>query len=249
MFGSSKKKKPSLLKRLLYLVVLVSGSGGFGGWALQDHPQLQTLLKTLVGDDAGSLESLDAITVKKKVATAVVGVLKKTSEELSDEFSEPGVYQVSIPKVTLDPAEFKEGRTVDVQAKVIKLDPRGRDMTIWDSRPFGERLVVAGKGELSTGWPVRYFKVPWSPGDQVVVEIYDARGGLFVQPKRFALTPAGPGVRDFPLRSGTFALVPIRAAAADPGARGNRIEFRSRRVGDLDPVNPQQVAERPILIK
>jgi hypothetical protein len=176
----------------------------------------------------------------------VVSVIK---QKTGGEFSKPGVYQVVIPKVTLDPAAFRSGQTVDIQAKVIKIDPRGRDAMIWESKPFGERLAVVGKDELTTGWPVRTFQVPWSPGDQVVVEVYDHRGGLFVQPRRFALAPAGPESRDFPLKSGTFALVPLRASASNQASRGNQIEFRSARLGDLDQKNSTQVAERPIVIK
>lgn len=248
MFGSSKKKKPSLFKRLIYLVVLLSSSGGVGGWALnlQDHPQVKALLGILSDAEADGLDSIDAKSVEQKVAKAVVGVIK---QKAGIDFSRPGVYQVVIPKVTLDPAAFRSGQTVDIQAKVIKIDPRGRDATIWESKPFGERLAVVGKDELTTGWPVRTFQVPWSPGDQVVVEVYDHRGGLFVQPRRFALAPADPGARDFPLKSGTFSLVPLRGSASNQASRGNQIEFRSSRLGDLDQKNSTQVAERPIVIK
>jgi hypothetical protein len=245
MFGSRKKKKPSLLRRLVYLVVLLSSGGSFGGWALKDHPQVQALLKLVTGADGVSLDSLDAKTVEGKVASAVVGVITKSR----DEFSKPGVYQVSIPRVSLDPAAFNPGHTVDIQAKVIKLDPRGRDVTIWDSKPFGERLAVVGKEELATGWPLRMFRVPWTPGDQIVVEVYDHRGGLFVQPKRFALAPPGPASKEFPLRSGTFPLVPFRTAERSQSADENRIDFVSSRIGDLEEKNSTQVAERPIVIK
>jgi hypothetical protein len=247
MFGSGKKKKkPSLLKRLVYLVVLLSSGGGVGGWALQDHPQVKALLNILSDAEANGIDSIDVKSVEGKVASAVAGVIQ---QKVGGDFSRPGVYQVVIPKVSLNPAGFKPGHTVDIQAKVIKLDPRGRDMTLWESKPFGERLAVVGKEQLTTGWPVRMFQVPWNPGDQLVVEVYDNRGGLFVQPRRFALAPAGPGARDFPLKSGTFDLVPIRAANSEQVARGSQIEFRSQRIGDLDQNNSTQVAERPIVIR
>ena len=248
-FGSSRKKKPSLFKRLIYLVVLLSSSGGFGGWALKDYPMVQNLLSQITGEDVAtleSLESLDAVAVKKKVASAVVEVIRNKA---FDEFSKPGIYQVTIPKVRLDQASFKPGHTVDIQAKVVKLDRNGRDATIWESKPFGERLAVVGKDELTAGWPVRNFQVAWSPGEQIVVEVYDRRGGLFVQPKRFALAPAGPNSRDFPLKSGTFSLVPMRMAENGQGSQTNQIEFASQRIGDLAQKNSTQVAERPIVIK
>ena len=47
-----------------------------------------------------------------------------------------------------------------------------------------------GKDELTAGWPDRPFQVEWNPGDQFVLEVYDARMGLFIQPRRFTLAQA-----------------------------------------------------------
>jgi len=243
MFGSRKKNKPSFLRRLLYLFALLSSGGGFGGWALQDYPQVRALISMVTGADNQTLDGIDAKTVEVKVASAVADVIKMSRNQ----FSTPGVYEVTIPRVKLDGAGFKVGHTVDIQAKVLKLDPRGRDATIWESKAFGERLAVVGRDELTTGWPHRPFQVSWSPGEQVVVEVFDNRGGFFVQPKRYALAPPETNTRDFPLRTGTFALLPMKGS--ESSSRGNHIDFVSSRVGDLEQKNSTRVAERPIVIK
>lgn len=50
MFGK-KRKQPSLLRRLAYFVLLLSGGGaGIGGYALKDHPTVQAILTYLAGE-------------------------------------------------------------------------------------------------------------------------------------------------------------------------------------------------------
>ena len=244
MFGSSKKtKKPSLIKRLIYLFAFLTTGGGFGGWALKDHPQVRTLISLVTGADEETLDAIDAKAVQGKVAEVVGEVITKSRSD----FSKPGVYQVTISKVKLDPSAFKPGQRIDIQAKVLKLDPRGRDAIVWESKPFGPRVAEVGKDELSASWPMRSFQVSWNPGDSLVVEVYDHRGGLFVQPRRYALAPPDPNSQDFPLKSGTFALVPIKSN--DVASKGNQIDFVSSRIGDIGQKNSTQVAERPIVIK
>ena len=73
MFGR-KKKKPSLFRRLVYFVLLASGSGaGIGGYALKDHPTVQALL-TLVAGDAGKDDASD---VEKSLVGDVVDLLQE----------------------------------------------------------------------------------------------------------------------------------------------------------------------------
>ncbi len=225
MFGSKTKRKPSLFRRLICVVMLLSGGGaGFGGWAFKDHPQVQALWNVVMGQAAdGNGPKLDGSLVSN-----VIGKLAP-----SDQFSQSGIFQVTIPKVQLDPVLFKAGHTVDIQAKVTKLDPRGRDTTLWESKAYGERLSVAGKDDLTAGWPHRPFQVEWNPGDQIVVEVFDRKTGLFMEPKRFILAPADSAPREFPLKTGTFPLDPADKPERTTNPRNTCIAFQSERVGDL----------------
>ncbi len=228
MFGSKKKPKRSLFKRLVYLVMVLSGGGaGFGGWAFKDHPQVQAIWNAVMGQAAdGDGPKLDG--------SLVTNVIEKLAS--SDQFSQPGIYKVAIAKVQLDPVLFKAGQTVDIQAKVTKLDPRGRDATLWESKAYGERLAVAGKDDLTAGWPHRPFSVEWNPGDQIVVEVFDRKTGLtglFQEPKKFILAPADRAAREFPLKTGTFALAPVEKPERPTDPRNTCIAFQSERAGDL----------------
>ena len=240
---SRKKQGPSLLRRLMYLIVLISGgSAGVGGWVFKDHPRAQALWTLITGNPADqSGTGLD-----DSLVTEVAQALKPR-----DEFRQPGTYQVTIAKVELDQRLFKPGHTVDIQARVKKLDPAGRDKTLWDAKAYGERLAVVGKDELTAGWPHRPFQVEWNPGDELVLEVFDARPGLFTQPRRFTLASADSAPSEFPLKSGDFALEPIDRPDPPVDPRNNHVVLQSQRVGDRHPKNqsPPMVAERPIVIK
>jgi hypothetical protein len=245
MFRSRKRQKPSLLRRLFYLLVLCCGGGaGVGGWALKDHPRAQALWTLVTGkpvDDAGAgTPSLDGSLVRE-----VAGALEPRTD-----FRTPGVYQVTIRKVELDPALFRRGHTADIQVKVHARDAYGRDATLWESRTFGERLAVVGKDELSAGWPNRPFPIEWKPGRQVILEVYDRKsGGLFIHSTSFTLAVTDPAVGEFPLKTGDFALQPVEKvdAALDPGK--NHVVLRSQRQADSAQQESEQVATRPIVIK
>jgi hypothetical protein len=236
-----KKPKQSLFRRLIYLLMIVSGGGvGIGGWTFKDHPQVQALWTLVTGQtvDAGDTPKLDG-----SLVTAVIDTLKPR-----DEFSQPGIYQVTIPKIQLDPALFKMGHTVDIQAKVTKLDPSGRDSTLWESKAYGERLAVAGKDDLTAGWPHRPFQVEWNTGEQIVVEVFDRKTGLFMEPKKFILAPADVAPREFPLKTGTFPLEPAQKPNPPADPRNTTIVFQSQRVGDLQQTpsagEPRQESQR-----
>ncbi len=170
----------------------------------------------------------------------------------ADQFREPGTYQVTVNAVQLDPSSFKPGHTVDLQAKLYKLGSRGKDETLWESKPYGERLAVVGRDELTAGWPHRPFQVDWSPGDELVLEVYDAKPGLFNQPQKFTLAQAGTGAPAFPLKSGEFPLEPARKPERPLDPRINHVVLESQRVGgprSTHDQSPTQVADRPIVIK
>lgn len=248
MFGRSKKKPRSLLRRLAYFVLLLSGSGaGIGGWALKDHPTVKAIL-TFVAGDAGKDDASD---VEKSLVGEVVGLVKK-----GPDFTKAGVYQVTINKVELAQAMFKPGHTVDIQAKVTKRDGRGQDSVVWESRNYGERLAVVGKDALTFGWPNRPFRVEWSPGEVVFLEVYDRKNGLFAQSKRFTLSSSN-GEADFPLKTGDFNLEPQRRPEPPIDSRLNHVVLNTQLVGDSKDrpkgPSPSRVAntdsDRPIVIK
>ncbi len=245
MFGR-KRKSGSLFKRLLYFILLATGSGaGIGGWALKDHPAVQALLTAVAGDADGD----NPAGVEKVLVGDVADLLNKKK---GPDFRRAGVYQVTISKVELAQALFKPGHTVDMQAKVTKRDPRGQDTVVWESRQFGERLAVVGKDALTVGWPNRPFQVEWSPSEVVFLEVYDRKNGFFAPPKRFTLS-SSDGAAEFPLKSGDFTLEPQRKLESAVDPRANHIVLNSQLVGDLKDraARPEQVAgsDRPIIIK
>ncbi len=243
MFGSRKRTKSSPLKRLFYILMAFCGGGaGVGGWALKDHPRVQAIWMLVTGNSADATS--DAPELDKSLVSEVVGILKP-----SDDFRKPGLFRVTINKVELEPALFKHGHTVDIQAKVHALDSRGRDTILWDSKEFGERLAVVGKDTLTAGWPNRPFQVEWSPGRTLSLQVYDRKTGLFIPPKSFTLASSDAAAGEFPFKTGDLPLQPDQKTDQAPGVRSNHIVLVSQRVGDTQQRDPAQLAERPIVIK
>ena len=122
-----KKNSNSLFRRLIYFVVmLVTGGGaGVGGWAFKDHPRMQALIGMVMGkaEEPGA----DGSDLKSKLTSAVAGVLQ-------DDPRQPGLYKVKITEIQLDPKLFKTGHTVDIQARVLKIDGQGSE-----TRRLGEQ--------------------------------------------------------------------------------------------------------------
>ena len=135
MFGR-KKKSRSLFKRLIYFVLLASGSGaGIGGWALKDHPAVKALLAAVTG----SPDDDNPSDVEKALVGDVADLLSKNK---GADFRRAGVYQVTINKVELDQGLFKPGHTVDIQAKVTKARP---------ARPGHDRLGIPAVWRATRG--------------------------------------------------------------------------------------------------
>ncbi len=232
MAKTRKKSQGSWFKRMLYLIMLVSG--GSSGWLVKDYPNVQAVWALVTGKliPGGEEEGSDA---ESALATKVVDLLRPT-----DHFDQPGTYQVTIPKVHLDSHLFRVGKTVNIQARVLKVDSHGRPSTLWETKSYGEQLAVAGKDDLIAGWPQRPFQVEWNPGERLTIEVYDRHNVLFVEPKTFHLAPSDSEPREFPLKPGTF---PLEAAqkpdiAVDP--RNNSIVLQSQRVGDLPGGRPAE---------
>ena len=236
------RKGRTSFRRLVYFAILLISGSGAGGYAFQDHPVVQSLLNAIVGKSAdGSAPTLDGTLV-----TDVVDALKPR-----DSFSQPGLYQVTVANVALDQKLFKPGHTVDIQARVRKVNGAGREATLWDAKSFGSRLAVVGKDELTAGWPDRPFQVEWKPGDQFVLEVYDARTGLFIEPRRFTLAQDSSAATEFPLRSGDFPLESAQKSDSPVNPRTNHVVLKTERLRNLSSASqgPTQVAERPIVIK
>jgi hypothetical protein len=246
-----RKQKTPIWKRLVYLLAILSGGGGVGGWAFKDHPALQALYTLATGQAPPQVTPTGFIrpastggrSAAGSVARAVVNVLRPR-----DDFRKPGVYQVTIAKVQLDPKVFRSGHTADLQARVSRLDTHGREQTLWDSKNFGERRVVVGQDELSAGWPYRPFEVEWKPGEPLVVEVFDRNGGLF-EPVRFVVAAPSEEPREFPLKSGEFPLEKPRLLSRRDDPQVGRIVFRTERVADLPVPAIADDTDRPIIIK
>jgi hypothetical protein len=123
MTRARRKRGPSLLRRLIYFAIVLSG-GGAGGYAFQNNSLVRSLLNVVTGQPADKvLATLDDSLVKD-----VVNVIKP-----ADATGAPGLYEVAITKVELDQKLFRPGHTVDIQARVRRLGPAGRS----SSRPGG----------------------------------------------------------------------------------------------------------------
>ena len=177
-------------------MLLTGGGVGVGGWVFKDHPQVQALWTLVTGNPAADDAVDDSVGA---LAKEVVDRLKP-AESFS---ASTGTYQVTIRQVHLDPNLFRAGRTVDIQARVLKPDGHGRSTTLWDTSRYGERLAVAGKDELIAEWDHEPFQVEWSPGDQLTLEVYDGR----------AHGPVPPSLQAFVL-----ARFPLRAPRISPEA-------------------------------
>jgi hypothetical protein len=227
-------------------MLLTGGGAGAGGWAFKDHPRMQALLGLIFSraEDPGAVET----ELKTELTTAVKQVLSH------DDPRHGGVFKVKITEIHLDRKLFHDGRTVDIQARVRKLDARGQSTTAWESREFGENLAVAGKDDLSFTFLNRPFEVEWAPGEKVDVQVWDRKGTLF---ERRELKMALPEPGLFPLASGTHALEVVSRDGLSLNSDLNRIVFQSQRLAasqnqhaPASPVeDPKEVAERPIVIK
>ena len=208
MARTRKKPRGSLFKRFLYFVIVVTG--GSSGWLVKDYPAVKAVWSLVSGEpvpgDGQSPDTAEAI-------TATVAKLLKPA----DQFSQPGTYQVTIPKVHLDPHLFKVGHTVDIQARVLKVDPQGRSTTLWETK-----AVRRAAGRRRQGRADRGMAPPAVPGG--------------VEPRRAA---HGRGLRppDRPLR---------RAQAVRPRARRFRAPRVPAQARHASRSRPAQKPDSPV---
>jgi hypothetical protein len=147
-----------------------------------------------------------------------------------------GVYTVKIASVSVDKDEFKEGEKVDLQVLIKRVDPEGKEETLWDSRTFGERLATVGKDPLSANWSDRPFEIAWQQGEQIVLEVWDRRG---LSDTRIAWLKSAPGSKEFPLK-GTQSLTLLKdgdTPIAERRGATNQIVFETSRKGDIPPAD------------
>lgn len=259
----SPAERSALFRRILYFVVMAAtgGSAGIGGWLCKDYPQLQPIIALFLGQPDESGRASDFKDPIEAAGETVKGMFAESSNR-------PGVYQVKIDSVQLDPKAFTPGRTVDIQAQVRRIDVDGAESVVWESRTFGENFAVVGRDELSAHWSNRPFEIEWRKGDRFLVEVWDRKAGLF-SARSFRM--ARREVDAFPLGSGEFALEPEGRARPGADSSRNRIVLASRRTGDSarrpdrplrddapapaaaparrGPDLPAQVAEGPIIIR
>jgi hypothetical protein len=201
--------------------MLVTGGGaGVGGWAFKDHPAIRALLGAAAPKN--SAFKADRADLKSELTSAVAGMLREDPRR-------PGLYKVKISEIRLDPKLFKSGRTVDIQARVLKLDEQGREVVLWESKTFGENLAVVGRDDLTAAFVNRPFEIDWSPGDKVDIEVWDRKGILF---DRRELKMALPQPGTFPLASGTYALAVSGRGGRELDSELNRIVLQSDRLGN-----------------
>jgi hypothetical protein len=226
--------------------MVLTGGAGVGGWVFKDHPRVRALLAAVIG--RSDVEASDGADLKSKLESAVEGVLNRENPR------QAGVFKVKIAEIKLDPKLFKEGRTVDIQTRVRKLDAQGKETTIWESRTYGENFAVVGKDDLTATFLSRPFEMDWAPGDKLVVDVWDRRGSLFDR-KELRMALPEPGV--FPLASGIHALEVEGRGGSSLDSEQNLIVFQTQRVGDSRnqrsgdsrTEDPREIAERPIVIK
>ncbi len=245
----STRKPKSLFRRLIYLVaMLITGGGaGMSGWVFKDYPLMRALWNVSSGKAPDAVADPRGDDLKSKLASAVAGVL-------GDDPRQPGTYKVTISEIQLDPKLFKPGRTVDIQARVLKIVGEGTQTVVWESKNYGENLAVVGRDDLTAAFVNRPFEIDWSPGEKIMVEVWDRKGILFER-RELKMALAEPGL--FPLASGTHALAVAGRNGSELDSELSRIVLQARRVAgstapsrrDSAGSGPAQLAERPIVIK
>jgi hypothetical protein len=240
---AGKRRRASWRKRFIYIVTLLltGGGAGIGSWQLSDHPLLQRLV---LGIRDGAVQGKDP---KEAIRDGLANLL-----DGGDSDRDGGIFEVKVADVCLDEGLFTIGQTLDIQVRVVKYDARDQSKVVWDSQTFGQRLAVVGRDALTATWADRPFRVAWSPGERMTVEVWDRHGYWH---KRWLEMESPETDARFPLHSGPHRLQ-VLAGRGKPGAADtSKIVLQSQRVGELsEPVRPSDgnggsVAEKPIVIR
>lgn len=164
--------------------------------------------------------------------TPVVGPLVgKIMKKAASGQDQSGVYKVTVKKLVLDPQEFDEGESVDLQLVIKRIDGEGAETKVWDSTETGENLREVGDKELSVNWEETPFEIEWTHGDQVIIEVWDRKG---LSDARVARFNSSADSKEFPLKS-TRSLTVMEGDRAVSERKGgtNQVVFESERIGDI----------------
>ena len=219
-------------KRLAYIgLVLTSGSGGFGGYMLKDHPVLADMIQTVLGTMANGGDPADV-----NLAGQLKQVLAKTTA-----FQKAGTFAVTVSSIGIGALDVSRAPRVEVSVRTV--DPRGVEAEIWggDARPASRDPV---DGNWSVNWADESFEVDWAPGQRIAVAV-TAWTGLRRSTKLYMVNGHGPG---FPLRPGAYDLRDDSqtAAAVDADAPKRRIVFQATRLPEAGATAaPERTARAP----
>ncbi len=240
---AGKRRGTSLKKKLVYLItLLVTGGGaGIGSWQLSDHPLLQRLV---LGIRDGAIQGKDP---KEAIRDGLANLL-----DGGDSDRDSGIFEVKVADVCIDEALFPIGQTLDIQLRVVKYDSRDQESVVWDSQSYGQRLAVVGRDALTATWADRPFRVAWSPGERLAVEVWDRYP---YWDKRYLQMQSPETDARFPLHSGPHRLEVVDRRKKPGAADASKIVIQSQRVGDLpEQSKPSErpaaaVTEKPIVIR
>jgi hypothetical protein len=202
--------KSNKMKYIAWAVMLLTTSGGSGGYLLKDHPLLAGVIQAVLGDvsDDKSLKEAVAARIKEAASTRV-----------------GGRFEVKITAVELG-AELAEARRAPSLHVVVKRqDPDGYEDVLWQS-PARTAKQVVGNGPWTIDLSEDPFRVDWKPGDQLTVEVVHNRGVR----KSTTFVMASPKVDTFPMARGEHTL---KMAGVETPSGKNKIVFEPTRLGNL----------------
>lgn len=209
------RRKSGFGKMLFGLLALVFGGGtGLWGWIDPEAPVIGALLQQFKGATANNSGN----------PSPVLSILAPR-----DPFLQAGTFEVTISRVTIDPAELREGHHVDVQVRVAKKTVGGQLQPIWDSRYAGDRVTLVGRGPIVAEWLDRPFQVSWVPGEDFVVEVWDRKA--FFDKSIFLLNTSN-GDREFPMRPDTTTFAFLANGRRTGNAAANSVRIDAKRVND-----------------
>lgn len=231
MARREKKEKKAGPKRglIAWLIMLITGSGaGAGFWQFRD--QVVSVLRA-VGVPINAESELPILSAIAERGDALLRRVNYTS---------PGRFEVVVKEVELPAGAFSTGSTLELELRVLRYDPQGRETIVWDTSGLPRRSIVVGPGAVVASWEKYPFRLTWSPGDKLAFEVWNRRG---LRPaKLFVL----PGREDdaFPFQTGSPALARwSRSGIGEPDPVAS-VTFETTRLATNDAEAPRVARER-----